>query len=175
MNLLPRKLIQRRQIHTEIKRLAAIQAVIFLLIILLVGVFELFIELRNTQIEEIAIHITDEKFAKSEAIAQEIRNFHTRIANEQVAIEWLELPIFDINRLDMILETLPQGVTLLRIDIDEQRGIVTALTDDLSLSDNHRYAWMSTGLVSRTQLISAIAVEERMIQYVLALHWVDDE
>ena len=175
MNLLPPKIMRRRQIYSECKKLAAIQAVIFLLFILSVASIDRVIVLREGHIAEMNMKLEDERFAESEAIAQAIRNHYAREAAQQAAAAWLELPVFNTERLNMMRETLPHGVSLLNIDINEHGALLTSETMNLSLSDIHRDAWLATGLVSRVQLASAVVTEEKRVRYILALHWAYEE
>ena len=173
MNLLPPNLMRYRRLCAVCIRLAAIQAVIFLLLILSVAGFDLTIRLRETQIAELDLLMQSEKFAGSEAVAIALREHYAREAAQQDAVAWLELPFFNMERLDMIKETLPSGVRLIQIDMDEIGATLTLKAENLSLADIHRETWISTGLVSRVQLISATA-QEGMVRYVLALRWIDE-
>ena len=173
MNLLPPAIIRRRRYYSLCLQLAAIQAVIFLLLILSVAVFDLTIRTREAQTIEFDMHLQDERFIESEIAAAALRYHYTREAAQQEITDWLELPFFDIQRLDMIKETLPQGVSLLQLDLEEEGAAMTFLAENLSLSDTHREALIDTGLVSRVRLISATAAYDGSVQYVLALRWQD--
>jgi len=151
--------------------MAAIQAVIFLILVLLVWVFDLTIGLRDIRAAGLDMRLSDERFVSSEAAAASLREYHAgRIAQDEM-VSWLELPMFNVKRLDMVKETMPPGVELIQLDIDELGAVLTFQTANLSLVDIHREAWLSTGLVSRVQLASASSVEEERIRYILNLHW----
>ena len=173
MNLIPPKIMRNRQLYALCIRLAAIQAVIFLLLILSVVGFDLTLRLRDARIAQLDLEMQGEQFAESEAVAVALREHNAREAAQQDAVDWLELPFFNIERLDMMKETLPRGVNLVQIDIDETGATLTLEAENLSLADIHRETWISTGLVSRVQLISATA-QEGMVRYVLALRWIDE-
>ena len=174
MNLLPSDILRKRKLYAELKRLAAVQAVIFLLLILLVWALYLTIRTRETRAEEINIHLQNSRFAESEALARALRDHHARKAAEQSSAYWLELSAFNTKRLDMMYETLPLGVSLIYIDVNERGAVLTGHTEDLSLADIHREAWMSTNLVYRVQLSSATVTETGTVKYVLTLHWTDE-
>ena len=175
MNLLPPQIINRRRLYKECKILAAVQAVIFLSFVLSVFAFDYFILFRDHRINEINIMLEDERFAESEAVAHAIRDHHSWEAAQQATVAWLELPTFNTKRLQMMLETLPQGVSLLNIEVNENGALLTSETFNMSLSDIHRDAWYNTGLVSRVQLSSVVVTDEGALRYILALHWAYDE
>lgn len=173
MNLLPPSIMRHRRFYALCIRLAAIQAVIFLVLILSVEGFDLTLRLREAQIIKLDLEMQGEQFVESEAVAFALREHNAREAAQQDAVDWLELPFFNIERLDMMKETLPRGVRLVQIDIDEIGATLTLEAENLSLADIHRETWISTGLVSRVQLTSASA-REGMVWYVLALRWTDE-
>lgn len=173
MNLLPPNIMRHRRIYALCIRLAAIQAVIFLLIILSVMGFDITLRLREAQIAALDLEMQGDHFVKSEAVAIALREHNARETAQQDAVAWLELPFFNMERLDMMKETLPEGVRLIQIDIDEAGATLTLEAENLSLADIHRETWISTGLVSRVQLTSATA-QEGMVRYVLALRWTDE-
>lgn len=173
MNLLPPDIMRKRQRNALLKRLAAIQAVIFLLLILSVYLLHLTISAREARLDEISLLLEDERFVESEAIARALRDHHTQQAEGLAAADRLDLRPFNMERLQMMQETLPPGVSLTRIEMDQWGAILTNYSPNLSLSDIHRDAWMSTDLVSRAQLASVTVAEGDMTRYVLALHWDD--
>lgn len=171
MNLLPTNLMRRKQLCAQCKRLAAVQVVIFLLFVLTVGIIELILHSHETQRAGIILQLQDERFTASETEAQALRDHIAKVEAGQRAVELLDLPVFNTYRLDMICHTLPEGVILTHIDKTETGAILTNYTEDLSLSDIHRDAWMATGLVSRVQLTSAVVTDTGGVRYILSLHW----
>lgn len=175
MNLLPVKIVRRRQLLALAIRLAAIQAVIFLLIILAVWLFDFTIGIRAAFITELDRQISAERFLQSEAAAQALRDFHLHRTAELDLAHWLELPTFESERLSKVKAALPEGVWLLHVNLDEGGAALTLLTRNLSLADIHREAWISSGLVEFAQMTSAVAVEDAMVRYVLTLRWANEE
>ena len=171
MNLLPPTIIRRRQYYTLCLQMAAVQAVIFLLFILSVWFFDFTIRSREIQAMEFDMKLQDERFIESEAVAMALREYHIRGTAQQEIAVWLELPHFDMDKLDMVKETLPAGVVLLQMDMDEDEATLTLWSENLSLSDIHRDAWLATGLVSRVRLVSATVTEDGAVQYTLTLRW----
>ena len=171
MNLLPPEIINRRKFYAQCKKLAAIQAVIFLSFVLIVLGLELIIELADARYAELNMLMADDRFVESERVAQVLREHRAQGVAQQAAATWLELPVFNIKRLEMVKETLPQGVELLHMEMDEFGAILTNYTINLSLADIHRDAWMATGLVSHVQLTSASTREDERIRYVLSIRW----
>jgi len=169
MNLLPSNILHRRKIYAYCSRLAAVQAVIFLLFVLTVWAFNFVIELREARAARISLQIQDERFVKSEEVVQALRN-HSAGQAMQEALR-LQLPIFDTKRLDMIKDTLPMGTWLTQVDMDEAGAVLTLLTEDLSLIDIHRDAWIATGLASQVQLASIVSAGGGEMQYILTLRW----
>jgi len=175
MNLLPLDIIKRKQTQSLIIRLAAVQAVIFLLFILFVWSLHLTIGFREQRIAQLDAKLQDERFINSEAIAQALQDRNAQNLAQQEAVQWFELPTFYIERFEMIKETLPPGVRLIHADLDEEGATLSFITNNLSLADIHREAWSDTGLVSRVQLISAVSSAEMQgdIRYVLGLRWLE--
>ena len=174
MNLLPPDIIRQRKLYTHCIRLAVIQAVIFLLLILSVWALTLTIGLRETYAIALSMQLQDERFVKSEALVLALREHSAIEAAQQTITDWLALPVFNAERLEMIQETLPAGVQLFNVDIDSHEATLTFYTEDLSLVDLHRDAWISTGLASRVQLVSASVADGGRVQYILSLHWINE-
>jgi len=155
--------------------MAAIQAVIFLLLILLVWAFDITIRWRETQAVNLTTQLSDGRFTNSEAAAALLREHHARdIAQNELSL-WLALPVFNMERIDMVKETMPTGVALMLMDMDEHGATLTFQTTNLSLVDIHREAWLASGMVDRVQLVSAVSAEAGKIQYILNLHWQDGQ
>ena len=172
MNLLPPKIQKRRKLYTSLKRMAAIQAVIFLSIMLLVTIFDYFISIRIAQASNLRLSLQDERFAQSQAVVQAIQDHHARQAAEAQIADMLGLTTFSTKKLDILQETIPTGVSLLNIDIDTNGAVLTGYTQNLSLSDIHRQALQDTGLVTEVRLTSAIVTYTGGIRYVISLRWV---
>ena len=175
MNLLPQEIMYKRQRNKLFYKIAAVQAVIFLLVILIVGVLEFSIVLRERKISSLRLEIQHERFTESEAAAAAIRNLHARDAAQLEAAVWLELREFCIMRLDVLKETLPSEVRLVNADMDDYGVFITAQTYCLSLSDIHREKLMLTGLVYQAQMTSATLVEGGQMRYVLVVRWKEAE
>jgi len=169
MNLLPPQILQKRQQMNLYKKMAAIQAVIFLLSILIVTSLSLASRIQEAQILEFNTRVQDSRFQESESIAKALQeNFTT---NENDSFDTLNLAYFDVTRLKKLEETLPSGVQLIQFDTDAETATILAQTYNLSLADIHRDAWIATGLVYQTRLVSATSFEDGRIQYVLSIIW----
>ena len=175
MNLLPQKIMYKRQRNKLFCKIAAIQAVIFFFTILIVATLEVSIVLLERRISGLDLEIHHERFIESEAAAAAIRNHIARDAAQLEAAAWLELTEFCTKRLDILKETLPLGVELVSADMDNRTASITALTPSLSLSDIHREELMLTGLVYQVQLTSAVLVDGGQMQYRLAVRWKEAE
>lgn len=174
MNLLPPDIMRRRKLYNGLKKMAAVQAVIFLLSVLLVQVTDLTIRLREVQTVNLEMEIQSERFVKSEAVIQEIREYHVLGAAQYDAVIWLNVPAFNTNRLDMIEATLPMGVRLINIELERSGATISAETENLSLADIHRDEWAATGLVSRAHLTYANVAIDGTVRYILSLRWVEE-
>ena len=175
MNLLPVKINRRKQLLSLGIRLAVIQAVILSLIVLTVWLIDSTIGMRAAYITELDKQISAERFVQPEAAAQALRDFHLYQANEMELIYWLELPFFNVKRLSMLKQTLPEGVSLLQATLDEGGAVLTLLTENISLADVHREAWIYTGLVETAQMTSMIGLGDGMLRYVLTLRWLYED
>ena len=169
MNLLPPKILHKRQQISLYKKMAAIQAVIFLLLILLVTILGLAERTQEAQILELNEKVRDSRFQQSEALARSIQEDLNLSGSS--SIDNLNLANFDITRINKLDETLPRGVQLIQFDTDAETAILTAQTNNLSLADTHRDAWLATELVYQIRLVSAVYFEDGVIQYVLSIIW----
>ena len=171
MNLLPPEIIKKRQCNRLYIKMAAIQAVIFLSLILLVWCLDVLIVKRDTQIVELGIKLQDARFAESENLAQAVRENIIGEFNRENILDEIDLPYFNVNRVKELTNTLPVGVRLIYFDTDAEAAVLTAQTSNLSLADVHRDAWIATGLVEQVRLASANSLEGGVIQYVLNIVW----
>jgi len=168
MNLLPPQILQKRQQINLFKKMAAIQAVIFLLSILIVVSLILAERMQETQISALNSKIQDSRFHESESIASAVHDNFTVSTNGLFDIH---INYFDISRISKLQETLPSGVQLIQFDTNAEIATLIAQTNNLSLADIHRDAWLDTGLVYQTRLVSAVSFEDGVIQYVLSIIW----
>ena len=175
MNLLPAHILHRRQIYAECKKLAALQLVIILLIVLAVYTLDYIIALHVSRAAAALPYINSERFTESEAIARDIQNHNARTTAQHITAAELGLSVFDTKRLDAVAQTLPDGVYLRSVDINEYGAILTAETKNIALSDKHRAALMDTGLISEIQLASVIITEDNTAVYTFALLWFPHE
>ena len=171
MNLLPLEVKRKRQRSALFIKLAAAQAVILLLLVMIVLGFDVAIRIMEGREVELAAQVADERFAESEEEMRRLREREGQEAAQQEAARWLELPEFEVKRLEALEETLPTGVLLHSADIDEEGAQLTLLTRNLSLADIHRYAWEATELVYRVQMVSAVSTEDGFVRYILAISW----
>ena len=175
MNLLPAEILYRRQIYAECRKFAAVQVAIFLLMVIAVFIFDYIIAQSASRTAVASSYLYNERFTESEAIARKIQNHNERMAAQRTIETQLNLSVFDIRRLQIITETLPVGVFLLDIDINEYNAVLTVETTNLALSDTHREALTDTGLVSGVKLASVIITEDGTAQYTLMLLWKQNE
>jgi len=167
MNLLPPKILQKRQQTNLYKKMAAIQAVIFLLAILIVMLLSMAARRQEAQILELNAQVQNPRFNESEAIARAVQeNFTPNNSGLNLYIS-----NFDITKIIKLEETLPNGIQLIYFNTDAEMATLIAQTNNLSLADIHRDAWLATGLVYQTRLVSAVSFEDGVIQYVLSIIW----
>ena len=167
MNLLPPKILHKRQQINLYKKMAAVQAVIFLLSILLVIALTVAERTQERQILKLNAQVQNPRFQESEALARAIQENHM-IDTDSLN---LDFPNFDITKIIKLKETLPKGVQLIHFDTDAEMATLIAQTDKLSLTDIHRDAWVATGLVYQTRLVSAVYFDDGVIQYALSIIW----
>jgi len=171
MKLLPSEIMRTRQRYNIGIKLAALQAVIFLFLVLFVMVIDFSIRSHESQSTYLSMQLQDVRFIESEALVAILREYNANENAQAEIAQWLDLPLFNTDRLDMIEETLPSGVQLFSIDKNERGASLTLQTRNLSLVDIHREALMSTGLISWVQLDSATSGIGGIIQYSLSLNW----
>lgn len=171
MKLFPQEILRSRQRYNIGIKLAALQAVIFLFLMLFVAAVDASIRHRENQSMYLNMQLQDIRFLESEEVALLLREYRANEVSQAQVAYWLELPHFNTDRLNMVQETLPFGVQLLSVDIDEGGAFLTVQARNLSLADIHREAWISTGLVDRVQLDSATSNTDGTVQYRLSLRW----
>jgi len=169
MNLLPPEILQKRQLTSLYIKMAAIQAVIFLLIVLIVAGLSLAIRVKEAQVSDINMKLQEPRFERSEYL---VRLIHVNYSDSIVNVnEILRLPDFNITWADRLDYTLPTGVQLMQFETDFERATLIAQTRNISLADIHREAWLATGLVHQISMASAIYLDGGVIQYVLDIVW----
>ena len=171
VKLFPQEILRSRQRYNIGIKLAALQAVIFLFLMLFVAAVDASIRHRENQSMYLNMQLQDIRFLESEEVALLLREYRANEVSQAQVAYWLELPHFNTDRLNMVQETLPFGVQLLSVDIDEGGAFLTVQARNLSLADIHREAWISTGLVDRVQLDSATSNTDGTVQYRLSLRW----
>jgi len=171
MNFLPQTILERRKKIRLFVVLTAVQAVIFLCFILVVWKTSMTISHMEEHLSELNVRLYSDDFTDSEQIAAFLQIHIEREALQQEARYILQLPIFDIQRIDMITTTLPDGVQLLFFTVTETGATISARTSDLRRADFHRHALLDSGLVSTVQLDEAISHEGGFVRYTLTLRW----
>ena len=169
--LFPSAIINKRRRNALFLKLAALQAVILLLIILAVLYTDLTISRNESRLLELSYQQQSQTYNPAEEAARILREFEAQANIQQQAAFLLELPQFNIYRLELLWETIPTGVQLYSAEFDEAGALLTLITNNLSLADIHRYNWENTGLVARAQLISVSSAEDALLRYNLALNW----
>ncbi|MCL2016914.1 MAG: hypothetical protein FWG68_11780 [Defluviitaleaceae bacterium] len=171
MNLLPAKIVRTRQLSRQLSKLAVVQAGILLLFGAVLLVFSVAESGQQVHAQTIAQQMQDDRFSQSEAMSTVLQEHHARGHYEQSISQHLNLPAFDVDKLYKMTETLPTGVILLNVNVDENGATLNLQTTSLTLADLHRDNWLNTGLVERVQMTSATVTENAHVRYVLALAW----
>jgi len=122
---------------------------------------------QEEQILALNAKVQNPRFNESETIARALQENFVLNENE------LNLYIgnFNVSKIEKLNETLPRGVQLINFDTDAEMATLIAQTNNLSLADIHRDAWMATGIVYQTRLVSAVSFEDGVIHYVLSIIW----
>ncbi|MCL1989151.1 MAG: hypothetical protein FWG64_14445 [Firmicutes bacterium] len=171
MNLLPTKIISTRTVSGQIKKLATVQIVIIGVFAMALLAITLTANFQQTQAQILGQQLQHDRFSHSEEMQQIVQDYQMQTHYEQSIASHLNLPVFNIDKLQMIQQTLPDGVILLNATVDDIGATLFLDTDNLALADVHRDAWVNTGLTSRVQMTSATLTEDSQIRYVLSVVW----
>ena len=171
VNLLPESIIHRRRIYAQCIRLLTVQSIIVFILLLLIFMIDVAINWRYAEINVLNAKIQEERFISSDLTAEAISEHHAKESDQLAKAALLALPVFNVMRLYTIKESLPIGVELLQVDMNENGATMELKAQNLSLADVHGEGWIYTGLVYSAQLTSAYVARDGSVRYTLTLHW----
>ncbi|MCL1998054.1 MAG: hypothetical protein FWG65_04720 [Turicibacter sp.] len=160
MNLLPESIIKYQKNYKLGRRLIFVQ--LFIVTAIVAGIFAVdhVIELGAAELRYAQAALNDERFVYSESVVATL--------NELLAAQQ---DMFNLDKLD-IINQVPEGIMLLRIDITMDGAILNCYANDLSLPSIHREYLMNTGLVEQVWLSYGSSSDMERISYVLTLSWI---
>jgi hypothetical protein len=166
-----------RRLHSRRRwgiRLAAAQAVIILFLSALAGWFRWGAYRSHQQFAALSSEINHPSFAEADRVAEAIRSAEARLSENFSLESALPLPRFRYERLAQIQGAVPEGVTILLVEMDRTHAAVTAVSAGLAAMESYRDRLAESGLFTFARFGRVRRTENDAYQYVLSVGW-DDE
>jgi hypothetical protein len=174
INLLPGEYAEIKRRFTLLLRLAAAAAAVLALTHAGTAVLDAMLEDAQRRADALEAQLADEKYAASDAYAEARRARAEREALRNIIEEEIGVSRFDVGRMALVDETLPEGARLLYADIGEEVAQFAVLAPDLRLADAHIAALLETGLAAEARLTAAERVDGTQTRYTLSVRWRDE-